>query len=125
MTEDTATRDQHARTIDLSLPQIIGGSVAAATAAALSTRLGLVGTITGAAFASIISTVVTASLSGWLQRAGQLAVNREPTRLRSIVIGVCAVALVVTAFRAGVGLVLSDLPQDAFVTRWLAQLGVG
>jgi hypothetical protein len=123
MTEDTATRDQP-RTIDLSVPQIIGGSVAAATAAALSTRLGLVGTITGAAFASLISTVVAASLSGWLQRAGQLAVNRGPTRLRSVVIGVCAVALVVTAFQAGLGLLLDDLPKDAFVTRWLAQLGL-
>jgi hypothetical protein len=125
MTEDTATRDQPTRTIDLSVPQIIGGSVAAATAAALSTRLGVVGTVAGAAFASVISTVVAASLSGWLHRAGRLAVDREPTRWRSVVIGVCAVALVVTAFQAGVGLLLEDLPNDAFTARLVAQLGVG
>jgi integral membrane sensor domain MASE1 len=113
------------RSIDLSLPQIVGGSVAAATAAALSTRLGLVGTIAGAAFASIISAVVAASLSAWMQRAGQLAVRRAPTRLRSLAIGLCAVALVAFAFRAGVDLLVSDLPQDTFAARWLAELGVG
>lgn len=126
MTEQTRPHDQNRprpRTIELSLPQIIGGSVAAATAAALSTRLGLVGTIVGAALASVISTVVAASLAAWLHRAGDLAVRREPTRLRSLVIGVGALALVGAAFHAGIGLVLSDLPRDAFAARWLAELG--
>ena len=120
MSEENAP-SRPARTIDLSLPQIVGGSVAAATAAALSTRLGIVGTIAGAAFASVTSTVVAASIAAWLQRAGRLAVDRDPTRLRSVVIGVAAVAMVGLAFHTGLSL-LSDLPQDAFVSRWLAQL---
>jgi len=113
-----------ARTIDLSLPQIIGGSVAAATAAALSTRLGLVGTIVGAAFASAISAVVAASIAGWLHRAGDLTVRRRPTRWRSLVIGVGALALVALAFHAGLGLLFDGLPRDTFAARWLAELGM-
>ena len=124
MSEENASRPAPTRTIDLSLPQVIGGSVAAATAASLSTRLGLLGTITGAAFASLVSAVVAASVSSWLRRAGRLAVDRDPTRLRSIVIGVAAVGLVALAFRAGADLLLSDLPHDAFASRWLARLGV-
>ncbi|GAA2129120.1 hypothetical protein [Nocardioides bigeumensis] len=112
------------RTIDLSVPQLVGGSVAAATAAALSTRLGLVGTIAGSVVASVVSAVVAASVSTWLHRAGRLAVDREPTRIRSVVIGVAAVALVALAAHTGVSLV-SDLPRDAFVARWLAQMGQG
>ena len=117
-------RPQPTRTIDLSLPQIIGGSVAAATAAALSTRLNLVGTIAGAAFASIISAVVAASLSAWLRRAGQLTVRRQPTRLRRVLIGLSAVGLVALAFHAGMGLLVHDLPDDAFAARFLAELGL-
>ena len=94
------TSDTQPRTIDLSLPQIIGGSVAAATAAALSTRVGLAGTIAGAAFASVISAVVAASLSAWLHRAGRLAVDRPPTRLRSLAIGVGAGVLAAMALFA-------------------------
>ena len=123
MTSDT-TSDTQPRTIDLSLPQIIGGSVAAATAAALSTRVGLAGTIAGAAFASVISAVVAASLSAWLHRAGRLAVDRPPTRLRSLAIGVGAVALVGVAFHTGIDLLLSDLPRDTFAARWLAEIGL-
>lgn len=118
------TSDTQPRTIDLSLPQIIGGSVAAATAAALSTRVGLAGTIAGAAFASVISAVVAASLSAWLHRAGRLAVDRPPTRLRSLAIGVGAVALVGVAFHTGIDLLLSDLPRDTFAARWLAEIGL-
>lgn len=122
MTDDSPS---NTRTIDLSLPQIVGGSVAAATAAALSTRLGLVGTIVGAALASAISTVVAASISGWLHRAGDLAVRRQPTRWRSLVIGAGALALVAVAFHTGAGLLFADLPRDTFAARWLAEIGVG
>ena len=113
-----------ARTIDLSVPQIIGGSVAAATATALSTRLGLVGTIVGAAFVSAISAVVAASIADWLHRAGDLTVRRRPTRWRSLVIGVGALALVALAFQAGLGLLFDGLPRDTLAARWLAELGM-
>jgi len=43
--------------------------------------------------------------------------------VRSVVIGVAAVAMVGIAFHTGLGL-LSDLLQDAFVARWLEQLRV-
>lgn len=128
MNDDTThprtTAPPTARTIDLSLPQLIGGSVAAATAAALSTRLGVVGTIVGAGFASLVSAVVTATVAGWLRRAGDLTVRREPTRLRSLVVGAAGVALVAVAFGAGVDLLTSDLPSDTFASRFLAELGL-
>lgn len=54
------------RRLDLSLTQVAGGALAAMTAAALGSRLGVGGTIAGAAFASIIAAVAgslyTASL---------------------------------------------------------------
>ena len=43
--------------LDLSLTQLVGGSMAAATAAALGSRLGVVGTITGAAVLSVVSAI--------------------------------------------------------------------
>ena len=43
--------------LNLSLSQIVGGGLAAATAAALGSKLGLAGTIGGAAMASIVSAV--------------------------------------------------------------------
>lgn len=50
---------ERARTLPLglSLSQIIGGSLAAATAAALGSKLGVAGTIGGAALASVVSAV--------------------------------------------------------------------
>jgi hypothetical protein len=122
MNDDTTPTP--ARTIDLSFPQLIGGAVAAATAAALSTRIGVVGTIVGAGFASLVSTVVAATLAGWLRRAGDLTVRREPTRLRSLVVGTAALALVAVAFSAGLDLLTSDLPHEAFASRFLAELGL-
>lgn len=114
-----------ARTIDLSVPQLVGGSVAAATAAALSDRLGVLGTIAGAAFASVVSAVVAAALAGWLHRARDLAVRREPTRLRTVVVGALALGLVAVAFHTGLDLLVRDLPSDAFAARLLAEMGLG
>lgn len=52
--------------LDLSMTQILGGALAAMTAAALGSRLGVAGTITGAAVASVVAGVAgslyTASL---------------------------------------------------------------
>ena len=61
-----APPEAKASKIDLSLSQILGGALAAMTAAALGSRLGVAGTIVGAALASIIAgvagTLYTASL---------------------------------------------------------------
>lgn len=77
-TNPTSTRPQPAdenpapeperrpKKFDLSVTQTVGGALAAMTAAALGSRLGVAGTITGAAVASIIAgvggTLYTASL---------------------------------------------------------------
>lgn len=116
--------DDARTTLDLSLPQVVGGSVAAATAAALSTRLGLVGTIAGAAFASVVSAFVTAAVTSWVAHARDLVVVREPTRWRRLVVLAVGVALVATAFHTGLGLLTQDLPGDTVAARWLRELGV-
>ena len=65
------TRERTDRTdrqpfLDLSLPQLVAGATAAATSAILISHLNLLGTVLGAAFASIVSAVVTAGLvGGW------------------------------------------------------------
>jgi hypothetical protein len=48
------------RRFDLSLAQIVGGALAAMTAASLGSRLGVAGTIVGAALASIVAAVAGA-----------------------------------------------------------------
>lgn len=69
--------------IQLSLPQIMGGALAAATAAALGSRLGVAGTVVGAALASTImaigGTAYTASLRS-TQRGMRSAWHRVARR---------------------------------------------
>jgi hypothetical protein len=114
-------------TLDLSLPQVVAGAVAAATATVLSSRLDLMGTVLGAVLASIVSAVVTASVSGWWHRAheaSRTARDWVPQRVRGIVVGAGALALLVVAFRTGVDLVTQDLPRGTFAARWLAEVGL-
>ena len=61
-TPDQTSTTTRAKVLDLSLTQLLGGSAAAATAAAGS-RLGVVGTIAGAAVLSLVS-AIAASLYG-------------------------------------------------------------
>lgn len=63
--------------LDLSLTQLIGGSAAAATAAALGSRLGLVGTILGAAFVSVLTAVGGAVYTQSLRRTQEMIRARE------------------------------------------------
>jgi hypothetical protein len=64
--EPRTPEEPQPKKIDLSLTQIIGGALAAMTAAAVGSRLGAAGTLIGAALASVVagvaSTVYTASL---------------------------------------------------------------
>jgi hypothetical protein len=113
--------------LDLSLPQVVGGAVAAAAATVLSSRLGIVGTVLGAVFASIVSAVVTASVTGWWHRAHQASRTARdwvPHRVRGVVVGAGALGLLVVAFHTGVDLVTQDLPRDTFAARWLAEVGL-
>ncbi len=57
--------------LDLSLTQIIGGSLAAATGAALTSSLGVAGTIVGAATISVVSVVGGALYTHSLRQTGR------------------------------------------------------
>ena len=109
--------------LELSLPQLVAGAVAAATATILSSRLGLMGTVLGAVLASTVSAVVTASVSGWWHRMRD-ARDWVPQRVKSTAVGLGAVALLVLAFNSGVDLLTADLPRDTFAARWLSEIGL-
>lgn len=68
--QDPATADRAPRRkfLDLSMTQVVAGSMAAATAAALGSTLGVAGTIIGAAVASVIAAVASAVYSASLAR---------------------------------------------------------
>ncbi len=109
--------------LDLSLPQLVAGATAAATSAILISRMGLLGTVLGAASASIVSAVVTAGLVGGWHRVRTVP-SRFPRNVHGVVVTAAALGLVVIAFQTGVDLISDGLPRDAFAARWLAQIGV-
>jgi cell division septation protein DedD len=73
------SRTHRAPTGGLSVAQVVGGSLAAATAAALGSRLGTVGTISGAALVSVVASVAGTFYTHSLRRTG----DRVSTVLRS------------------------------------------
>ena len=108
---------------DLSLPQLVAGATAAATSAILISHLNLLGTVLGAAFASIVSAVVTAGLVvGW--HRVRTVPSRFPRNVHGMVVTAVALGLVVLAAREGLSLVTQDLPRDTFAARWLAEVGL-
>ena len=109
--------------LDLSLPQLVAGATAAATSAILISRLDLLGTVLGAACASIVSAIVTAGLVGGWHRVRTLP-SRFPRNVTGMVVTAIALGLVVVAFRAGIDLVTEGLPPDTFAGRWLAEVGI-
>ncbi|WP_299925472.1 hypothetical protein [uncultured Nocardioides sp.] len=121
----TDPSDQPARQpfLDLSLPQLVAGATAAATSAILISRLDLLGTVLGAAFASVVSAIVTAGLVGGWHRVRTVP-SRFPRNVNGMVVTAVALGLVVVASRTGLQLVTQDLPSDTFAARWLAQIGV-
>ena len=79
---DTQTEQRpKAKLLDLSLTQLLGGSLAAATAAALGSRLGVVGTITGAAVLSVISALAANVYTNSMARARDAVVVVRSRRL--------------------------------------------
>ena len=109
--------------LDLSLPQLVAGATAAATSAILIGRMGMLGTVLGAACASIVSAVVTAGLVGGWHRVRTVP-SRFPRNVHGMLVTATALGLVVVAFRAGVQLATAELPPGTFAARWLAQIGV-
>ncbi|GAA2037224.1 hypothetical protein GCM10009740_31170 [Terrabacter terrae] len=67
--------------LDLSLSQLLAGSMAAATAAALGSRLGVAGTITGAAVLSIVSAIAANVYTNSMARARDAVVVVRSRRL--------------------------------------------
>lgn len=65
---------RRSRLLDLSVTQILGGSMAAATAAFLGSRLGLLGTITGAAIGSVVTAVAANLYTNSMARAREAVV---------------------------------------------------
>lgn len=109
--------------LDLSLPQLVAGATAAATSAILISRLGLLGTVIGAAFASVVSAIVTSGLVGGWHRVRTVP-SRFPRNVNGMVVTAVALGLVVVAGQAGFELLTQDLPRDTFAARWLAEIGV-
>ncbi|HEX3931370.1 MAG TPA: hypothetical protein VHW64_11735 [Nocardioides sp.] len=114
--------DHNAHTV--TYPTVVAGAVAAATATALSSQLGLLGTILGAALASVVSAVITNTFGGWISRLHGATRDRDPLPFQRLVIGVLSVALLVIAFRAGLGMVTSGIPSQGFAGRLVAQVGL-
>ena len=69
MTDQTKAPDQPKKLFDLSVPQVVAGALAAAVVTALGARLGLAGTIAGAALFSIIATVASAMFRKGLEHS--------------------------------------------------------
>jgi len=109
--------------LDLSLPQLVAGATAAATSAILISRLDLLGTVLGAAFASVVSAIVTSGLVGGWHRVRTVP-SRFPRNVHGMVVTALALGLVVLAFRTGIDLATRDLPAGSFAGRWLAQVGL-
>lgn len=63
---------EHQARLGLSLSQVVGGSLAATTAAALGARLGVAGTLVGAAVASVVSAVAGAAYTHSLRRTREI-----------------------------------------------------
>lgn len=69
--ESSATGDEaRAGALDLSFTKIVGGAAAAVTTAVAASFLGVSGTITGAAFGSIVSSIAAALYAHSLKSAG-------------------------------------------------------
>ena len=77
----------------------------------------------GAAFASIVSAVVTAGLVGGWHRVRTVP-SRFPRNVHGMVVTAVALGLVVLAAREGLTLVTQDLPRGTFAARWLAEVGL-
>jgi hypothetical protein len=118
------TRVADENTPALNYPTVVAGAVAAATATALSSQLGLVGTILGAAVASTVSAVVTSALGGWIARLHGATRDRDPMPFQRLLVGVLAITLLVLAFHTGLDLVTRGMPADSFAGRLITESGL-
>jgi hypothetical protein len=114
----------HEQTHTLNYPTVVAGAVAAASATALSSQLGLLGTILGAAIASVVSALVTNALGGWIAHLHGATRRRDPLPFQRLLVGVAAITLVVLAFHTGLDLLVRGIPADSFAGRLVSQVGL-
>ncbi len=101
---DPEIEQERKRWLDLSFAQVVGGALAAMTAAGLGSRLSPAGTVVGAALASVIAAVSGALYTASLRRTRQTVravigarpteaagIERPPGRARSVSSGSTAV----------------------------------
>jgi hypothetical protein len=69
------------RGLDLSVPRIVGGALAAASAAVASSELGVAGTAIGAVLASVVISVGTALYTRPIERTSQVLRETLPVRV--------------------------------------------
>jgi hypothetical protein len=70
MSDDDETREaDKRRAFGLTLPQLAGGALASVTTAVVASRLGVTGTVLGAAFGSVVSTIGAAIYGHSIERA--------------------------------------------------------
>lgn len=68
------------RKFELSVPQIVAGALAAASAAVASSWLGVAGTVVGAAIVSVIASVASALYKHPLERSSRVLLETIPAR---------------------------------------------
>jgi hypothetical protein len=81
------TEQQKKSRLDLSLTQVLGGALAAMTAAALGSRFSVAGTVVGAALASVIAAVAGALYTASLRRTHKtvrVVLSGRPARAAGI-----------------------------------------
>ena len=84
---EPATEQEKKFWLDLSLTQVVGGALAAMTAAALGSRFSVAGTVVGAALASVIAAVAGALYTASLRRTHEtvrVVLGGRPTHAAGI-----------------------------------------
>jgi hypothetical protein len=82
--QEHETEQQKKSWLDLSVTQVVGGALAAMTAAALGSRFSVAGTVVGAALASVIAAVAGALYTASLRRTHQtvrVVLGGRPTQV--------------------------------------------
>ncbi|MDR1769002.1 MAG: hypothetical protein LBR32_11415 [Propionibacteriaceae bacterium] len=69
--EDESAQEEERPGVSFSLPQILGGALAAATSAVIGSTLGVAGTIIGASLASVLGAVCGTVYTAWIDRGAR------------------------------------------------------
>src|SRR5512142_206211 len=84
---DVAPSSPNKPSLDLSVTKVIGGALAAVTTALAASFFGVTGTLSGAAFGSVVSSVAAAIYATSLQTAGKKIKTTRSVVPRSSTLG--------------------------------------